>query len=77
MNSGQIRFVGRFNDSESYNTLGYVLGDYGKVFSGQGFAETDNLLIEEDDFDIIELENNEKKGEKKEKEEKGEKANKE
>lgn len=55
MAAGQIRFLGRFDDSESYNTLGYVLGNYGKVFSGPGFAETDNLMIEEDDFDIIEI----------------------
>lgn len=60
LNNGQIKFVGRFNDSKNYNTLGYVLGNYGKVFSGKGFAETDNLMIEEDDFDIIDIKEEEK-----------------
>lgn len=55
-NTGKVRFLGRFEGSKSYNTLGYVLGDYEKVFSGQGFAETDRIIIEEDDFDIINLE---------------------
>ena len=66
MRTGQISFLGRFDDSKSYNTLGYVLGNYQKVFSGQGFAETDNLMIEEDSFDEIDL--NEKRDDKKEKE---------
>ena len=66
--TGQISFLGRFDDSKSYNTLGYVLGNYQKVFSGQGFAETDNLMIEEDDFDEIDL--NEKRDNEKEDSEK-------
>lgn len=48
LNSGKISFVGRFGDSDNYETLGYVLGDYEKIFSGQGFAETGNVSIEED-----------------------------
>lgn len=59
-NTGKVRFLGRFADSKSYNTLGYVLGDYQQIFSGRGFAETDRAIIEEDDFDIIELEKTEK-----------------
>jgi len=51
VNAGKIKFIGRFPGSKDYNTLGYVLGNYGKVFSGKGSAETDNLTIEEDDFD--------------------------
>lgn len=53
---GNIKILGRFDDSKNYNTLGYVLGDYEKIFSGRGYAETDRSLIEEDDFDIIDLE---------------------
>lgn len=70
-NTGHIRFVGRFEESVSYNTLGYVMGDYGKVFSGQGFAETDDLRIQEDDFDeiFIEIEEEETEEEEEDKEE--------
>lgn len=64
MNAGQIRFLGRFDDSKSYNTLGYVLGNYDKIHSGPGFAETDNLMIEEDDFDLIEIKDLEESNEK-------------
>lgn len=53
MAAGNIKFLGRFADSESYNTLGYVLGEYEKKFSGQGSAETGNVLVEEDNFDEI------------------------
>lgn len=52
--AGEVSFLGRFEDSKSYNTLGYVLGDYQKIYSGKGSAETGNTLIEEDEFDIIE-----------------------
>ena len=53
VNSGKVRFIGRFDDSKSYNTLGYIMGDYQKIFTGQGHAETGNVLVEEDDFDSI------------------------
>lgn len=69
-NTGIVRFLGRFNDSKSYNTLGYVLGDYQKIFSGQGFAETDNIFIEEDDFDYIEESDNETEEDKEDKQDK-------
>lgn len=64
MAAGTIKFLGRFDDSKSYNTLGYVLGNYDKIHSGPGFAETDNLMIEEDDFDLIEIKDLEESNEK-------------
>lgn len=53
LSAGNVGFLGRFEGSKSYNTLGYVLGDYEKVHSGKGYAETGNVLIEEDSFDIV------------------------
>lgn len=38
--SGSIRIVGRFDDSESYETLGFVYGEYEKVFTTSANAET-------------------------------------
>lgn len=38
--SGDIRIVGRFDDSESYETLGFVYGEYEKVFTTSANAET-------------------------------------
>lgn len=40
MKTGSIQIVGRFDESQDYNTSGYVNGDYAKVFSGKGNAET-------------------------------------
>lgn len=51
--SGTVGFLGRFEDSESYETLGYVLGDYQKIFSGEGNAETGKTPIVEDDFEVV------------------------
>lgn len=51
--AGNVGFLGRFDDSTSYNTLGYVLGDYEKKYSGQASAETGNVMIEEDEFEIV------------------------
>lgn len=53
MSGGKVSFLGRFTDSKSYNTLGFVLGDYQKIHSGKGSAETGNMLIEEDSFDLV------------------------
>lgn len=39
-NAGEIRIVGRFDESESYETLGFVYGDYEKVFTAPANAET-------------------------------------
>lgn len=40
MKTGSIQIVGRFNESQDYDTAGYVNGDYEKIFSGAGNAET-------------------------------------
>lgn len=40
MKSGQVKLLGRFDDSKSYDTLGYVLGDFVKIFTGTANAET-------------------------------------
>lgn len=53
LNTGGVKFVGRFDESQNYDTLGYVMGEYGKVFSGKAFAETDRLDIVEDEFQEI------------------------
>lgn len=45
MNSGKIKIIGRFDDSEPYETLGFVLGAYENVFSGQVNVESNNNLI--------------------------------
>lgn len=43
LETGTIRVIGRFDDSEDYNSTGYVVGDYQKVFSGNANAETSPL----------------------------------
>lgn len=40
MNAGTIQFVGRFNDNESYETNGFVLGEYEKQFVAPADVET-------------------------------------
>lgn len=47
LNTGNVKLVGRFDESSSYETLGYVLGDYGKVFTGNANAETSRATINE------------------------------
>ncbi|WP_442637623.1 Flp pilus assembly protein CpaB [Rossellomorea marisflavi] len=39
LQTGEIRIVGRFNDSQNYDSSGYIQGDFEKVFSGEGLAE--------------------------------------
>lgn len=41
MQTGEIRVVGRFTDSQDYDSAGYIIGDYEKIFTGTGNAETD------------------------------------
>lgn len=53
MSKGKVRLLGRFENSESYETLGYVLGDYAKIFSGNANAETGRVTIVEDTFEKI------------------------
>lgn len=38
--TGQIRIVGRFNESEDSDTVGYVIGEFERRFSGQANPET-------------------------------------
>lgn len=40
LKSGSIRVVGRFDDSQNYDTAGFIVGEYDKVFSGEGLAES-------------------------------------
>lgn len=42
---GTLTFVKRFDESENHETLGFVIGKYGKVFAGNGNAETGNVQI--------------------------------
>jgi pilus assembly protein CpaB len=44
---GNIVFVKRFEESETHDTLGFVIGEYGKVFVGNANAETSNIKIAE------------------------------
>lgn len=56
MQSGKVKVVGRFNESESYETLGFVLGEYENVFSGQANVEA-NERVDIPITNIDELEN--------------------
>ena len=40
MNAGTLQIIGRFDDSQNYQTLGFVLGDFQKTFAGNGLPET-------------------------------------
>lgn len=42
---GEIIFVKRFEESETHETLGYVIGEYGKIFAGNANAETSNVKV--------------------------------
>lgn len=46
--SGEVRLLGRFDDNQSYETLGYVVGEFGKVFAEKANAETGRATINED-----------------------------
>ena len=43
--AGELKFVKRFLESESHETLGFVIGNYGKIFSGNANAETGSIQI--------------------------------
>lgn len=45
MKSGQVKILGRFEDSKSYQSVGFVLGDYSKIFSGNANAETGKPVL--------------------------------
>lgn len=40
LKAGTIRVVGRFDSSKDYQSTGYIIGDYDKINSGAGLAET-------------------------------------
>jgi len=42
---GSIKIAKRFDETENHETLGFVLGNYGKIFSGNANAETGSLQI--------------------------------
>lgn len=48
LKSGDVRLLGRFDENQSYETLGYVIGDFGKVFTEKANAETSRATINED-----------------------------
>lgn len=39
LQTGEIRIIGRFGDSQDYDSSGYIQGDFEKIFSGEGIAE--------------------------------------
>lgn len=49
-NTGTILIAQRQPGAEKYDTLGYVMGDYRKKFTGHGNAETGSTQIVEDTF---------------------------
>ena len=40
LNSGVIQIAGRFDESTDQDTTGYVIGEFTKVLTGPGLAET-------------------------------------
>lgn len=45
MNAGNVGIVGRFEDSESYETLGFAYGEYERILTQKSNAETSNVTI--------------------------------
>ncbi|WCF11738.1 Flp pilus assembly protein CpaB (plasmid) [Paenibacillus thiaminolyticus] len=45
LKTGKIRLLARFSESESYETLGFVLGEYSKIFSAPANAETGFIKV--------------------------------
>lgn len=43
--AGELKIAKRFEETQNHETLGFVIGNYGKVFSGNANAETGNLQI--------------------------------
>lgn len=39
LKTGEIKVVGRFSESQNYDSSGYIQGEFSKVFSGEGIAE--------------------------------------
>lgn len=43
--NGTIEIIKRFDESETHETLGFVIGNYGKIFVGNASTETGNVNI--------------------------------
>lgn len=43
--TGTIEIIKRFDESETHETLGFVIGNYGKIFAGNASTETGNINI--------------------------------
>lgn len=54
--TGKIQILGRFKDSETPQTIGFVSGEYEKLFLGYGNAETTRTQIKEDTYKPVEVE---------------------
>ena len=48
LQTGTIFYVGQLAQSEEVQPLGYVVGEYSKIFLGQGNAETNGLYVDSD-----------------------------
>lgn len=49
---GELRILGRFSDSKSYQNTGYIIGNFDKYYTGTANGETDtNKIVEDDAYD--------------------------
>lgn len=48
LSAGEVRLIGRFDEAQSYETMGYVIGEFGKVFAEQANVETGRATINDD-----------------------------
>ena len=46
--TGNISFVKQLDQSEEVTPLGFVVGEYSKIFLGQGNAESNGLYVDSD-----------------------------
>lgn len=49
--NGTIEIIKRFDESETHETLGFVIGNYGKIFAGNASTETGNISVS-DSFSV-------------------------
>lgn len=49
--TGYVKVVGRFRESKTVETVGFVSGEYEKIFLGNGNAETARTSVTEDNFE--------------------------
>jgi len=52
--NGDIKVLKRFPESQTHETLGFVIGNYGKVFSGNANAETGSLQVIDSNYKDVE-----------------------